>query len=465
MRASLAFIAFASVVSLVAGGLKLGVAEDGVARARERRIVDGRTKDGNVISDTKRSLVTFVNTTSWDEREERGDGNANAAPASGRAETKARTGTGTGTGTGTSEGRERATREMFAKDKNAFFERFFASAFADVNALAGMVTSKKAMSEVCRRGGAKLSLYALKRESVNGFSWTHRGGTASFWSTNGLHDHIRAHVNEIARDFPKDFVEAYFLVNNFDEPQLLGDCPNLSELSRVHANIVPGVVNKDENVPVWSMATVRGCFKDLLVPFPDWFGHIVKPRPASVKPWSERSSDITFRGSTTGMGDAQTNMRARSIGILANETGFDVGLTAVIQNFNAASVRHLMKPEMQKSEFDNYKFLLDIDGNGHSFHRQLLIAEAKAALVRVNVFTDWIAGGLTDDEFCFDIDPRNVLESSRAVRDKLNSDLVHSETVARAFNELVYWMIDEDMATRYLRAAFTRYVTAVKFVD
>jgi hypothetical protein len=359
----------------------------------------------------------------------------------------------------------RATRDTFARDKDAFYRAFFADAMKDIDAYKGATVSKANMISVVRRGGPKLSLYMLKRTSATTFSWTPIAGTTSFWSTNDLHGYVREHVNEIARDLPSSFNEAYFIINNFDEPQLLGKCPDLQELARLHGNIMPGVVKEEDNVPLWSMSTVRGCFKDLLIPFPDWVGHTKKRRPETSKSWNEREGNITFRGSTTGKGDAQTNMRARSIAVLADEPGFDVGFTAVIQGFNSASVSKFMKPQMQKAEFDNYRFLLDIDGNAHSFHRQLLVAEARAAMVRINVFTDFIAGGLIDGEFCYDIDPKNILSSARTVRDKVTGDLKASETVANALNELIYWMIENDVTTRYLRDMFTRYVTTVKFTE
>lgn len=364
----------------------------------------------------------------------------------------------------------RATRDTFARDKDAFYRAFFADAMKDIDAYKGATVSKANMINVVRRGGPKLSLYMLKRTSATTFSWMPIAGTTSFWSTNDLHGYVREHVNEIARDLPSSFNEAYFIINNFDEPQLLGKCPDLQELARLHGNIIPGVVKEEDNVPVWSMSTVRGCFKDLLIPFPDWVGHmkkLLKERQTTEtsKSWNEREGKITFRGSTTGKGDAQTNMRARSIALLADEPGFDVGFTAVIQGFNSASVSKFMKPKMQKAEFDNYRFLLDIDGNAHSFHRQLLVAEARAAMVRINVFTDFIAGGLIDGEFCYDIDPKNVLSSARTVRDKVMGDLKASETVANALNELIYWLTENDVTTRYLRDMFTRYVAAVKFTE
>ena len=44
-------------------------------------------------------------------------------------------------------------------------------------------------------------------------------------------------------------------------------------------------------------------------------------------------------------------------------------------------------------------------------------------------------------------------------------DLKANETVANALNALIYWMIENDVTTRYLRDMFTRYVTTVKFTE
>ena len=76
---------------------------------------------------------------------------------------------------------------------------------------------------------------------------------------------------------------------------------------------------------------------------------------------------------------------------------------------------------MKAGDFRKFKFLMDIDGNAHSFNRQLLIAQSKAVMVRVNVFTDWIADGVMDEEFCHTIDPSDVLRSARAVRSVLGA--------------------------------------------
>ena len=183
-------------------------------------------------------------------------------------------------------------------------------------------------------------------------------------------------------------------------------------------------------------------------------------------PWSERpNDDIAFRGSTTGFGDATSNLRARALSALIDEPGFDVGLTIPIQGFQKSWAPHLFKNTMKAEDFRKFKFLMDIDGNAHSFNRQLLIAQSKAVMVRVNVFTDWIADGVMDEEFCYTIDPSDVLRSARAVRRTLLDDLERAEHVANAYHRLTRWLLRDEIVVRYLRDAFTRYVSNVRFVE
>jgi hypothetical protein len=63
--------------------------------------------------------------------------------------------------------------------------------------------------------------------------------------------------------------------------------------------------------------------------------------------------------------------------------------------------------------------LLDIDGNAHSFNRQVLIALSRSVMIRVNVFTDLIANGILNGEFCHDVDARmgNDDDVRNALRD------------------------------------------------
>jgi hypothetical protein len=217
------------------------------------------------------------------------------------------------------------------------------------------------------------------------------------------------------------------------------------------------------------MSKVRGCHTDILFPFPDYFSHLRETkivRDANVPPWSERpSDDIAFRGSTTGFGDAASNLRARTSSALIDEPGFDVGLTVAIQGFQKAWAPHLFKNVMKAEDFCKFKFLMDIDGNAHSFNRQLLIAQSKAVMVRVNVFTDWIADGVMDKEFCYTIDPSDVLRSAREVRRNLLGNLERAERVANAYHRLTRWLLRDEIVVRYLRDAFTRYISSVRFVQ
>ena len=367
------------------------------------------------------------------------------------------------------------TRALFEEalrrnQSETFFKAFFKRQLGDVTRFSGAVVSKANLKSLVARSHAKLSLYRLSRDDGNQFTWNHISGPASFWSTNDFHAFVRDHLDDVASDFPDEFREAYFLINNFDEPQAVGEeCVNkLDALRQLHANVVEGVIPSNENVPVWSMSKVRGCHKDILFPFPDYFVHLREKRAAEElcqSPWMNRSNDIIFRGSTTGFGNVTTNLRARTIAQLIDEPGFNLRFTAAIQGFQKSWAPRLFKEKMSNSDFCNFKASMDIDGNAHSFNRQLLIAEAGALMVRVNVFTDWFADGVQKDEFCFAVDVDNVLNASRRVHESLVRNPTLAEEMAKSYKRLARWVIQDDVAIQYLREAFTSYVAAVRFME
>ncbi|CEG01297.1 Lipopolysaccharide-modifying protein [Ostreococcus tauri] len=367
------------------------------------------------------------------------------------------------------------TRALFEEalkqnQTETFFKAFFKSQLGDIAHFDGAVVQKAKLEALVARSIPKLSLYLLSRDDGNKFTWSHVAGPATFWSTNDFHAFVKEHLEVITVDFPDTFHEAYFLINNFDEPQAVGEgCVDKIDLLRqLHANVVEGVISSYEKVPVWSMSKVRGCHTDLLFPFPDYFVHLREKsaaREACQSRWMNRSNDIIFRGSTTGFGDATTNLRARTMGKLIDEPGFDVGFTVAIQGFQQSWAPRLFKDKMSGGDFCNFKAIMDIDGNAHSFNRQLLIAEAGAVMVRVNVFTDWFAEGVQNDEFCFAVDPSDVLNTSRRIRDSLIRDPVRAVDTAEAFTRLARWVVQDDVVIQYLRQAFNHYVAAVHFIE
>ena len=152
---------------------------------------------------------------------------------------------------------------------------------------------------------------------------------------------------------------------------------------------------------------------------------------------------------------------------LINEPGFDVGFTDFIQGFPPA--HRLAKPRMGDGDFGKNKVLLDIDGNSHSFNRQLVIARAGSAMLRVNVFKDWFSSGLEDGEFSFTVNPENVLVEARAFRDdKLlggkEGELEDVRKSAMALQDLAQWL-DESVGVQYMGEMIKRYVNAMTLVD
>lgn len=140
---------------------------------------------------------------------------------------------------------------------------------------------------------------------------------------------------------------AYFVVNGFDEPAVLGNCPNLSALAKLHPNVREGLIDAKEGVPVWSMSKVRGCHSDMLIPHPDIFSQLVRKSDRTSNPrWATRTDKVAFRGSTTGMGNTTSNLRIRASRELFYNSDFDIGIHAAIQTIHEDSIRDLMKPRI-----------------------------------------------------------------------------------------------------------------------
>ena len=388
------------------------------------------------------------------------------------------------------------------EDRDGFFYRFFEKNFQDVEKFANEKLSRERMRAAVRRDSRKLALYALRRNTNNPsksvFEWVRLEGQTQWWSTNGFHEFMRDKVAEIGQKYLQDdFKETWFLINCFDEPLMMGECPKQQQLSNLHGLIqrrTSPFSFSGDGVVVWSMAKVDGCHDDLLFPFPDYFRHAKnyvkkdadrnKGGASSIlnaterssweqfqlrkdPSWDERSNDIKFRGSSTGSRTPETNLRNRVIKDLINEPGFDVGFTDFIQGFPPA--HHLAKPRMGDGDFGKNKVLLDIDGNSHSFNRQLVIARAGSAMLRVNVFKDWFSSGLEDGDFSFTVNPEHVLVEARAFRDdKLlggkEGELEDVRKSAMALQDLAQWL-DESVGVQYMGEMIKRYVNAMTLVD
>ena len=107
--------------------------------------------------------------------------------------------------------------------------------------------------------------------------------------------------------------KAYFVINGFDEPAVIGECPDFTSLTQQHPNAKFRLIDSTESVPVWSMSKIRGCHADLLIPNPDIFAQFARESEAKSHhlPWIQRADKVVFRGSSTGMGTSDSNLRVR----------------------------------------------------------------------------------------------------------------------------------------------------------
>jgi hypothetical protein len=192
------------------------------------------------------------------------------------------------------------------------------------------------------------------------------------------------------------------------------------------------------------------------------FGRIAEM--SSNQPSKKRKDKVVFRGSSTGLGNIDTNLRIKVTRALLNTSGFDVGIHAAIQTINKDSIMDLMKPKLEASEWSAYMYALDIDGNAHSFIRPLAIAHAGCTLLRVNVFTDLFNEGLLNEIHAFDIDPSKVKLDAPRVLLKLQETSDKAQAAAALLSETHQWLI-EDVIKTYMREVITEYVRAVRFVD
>ena len=361
---------------------------------------------------------------------------------------------------------------MRSREEGAQLEcalQYFRKALSDARHIAreGIAdVSLTQMRRVVQKSPQQLGLYVLtKHKSTGGATWTHMSGQgANFWATKPFHEFMTRHVETIASRLPAA-QRVYFVINGFDEPVVSGECQNLSQLMAIHPNVREGIVNRKEGVPVWSMSKVRDCHTDLLFPHPDMlakFGRIAEM--SFNRPWKQRKDTVVFRGSSTGMGNIDTNLRVKVTRALLNTSGFDVGIHAAIQTINKDSIMDLMKPKLEASEWSSYRYALDIDGNAHSFNRPLAIARAGCTLLRVNVFTDLFDEGLLNEIHAFDVDPTKVELDAPRVLHKLQEAPDKAQAAAALLSETHQWLT-EDVIRIYMREVVTEYVRAVHFVD
>jgi hypothetical protein len=288
--------------------------------------------------------------------------------------------------------------------------QFFRSSIADVAYYSDASVSVSRLRAIVRGARVKLGLFSLAKDFNGVTRWKHLEGQGlGFWSTSAFHRFMSKHLKDIASLLANN-TTSYFVINCFDEAQHAGSCSNLQSLQTIHPNVQRGLINRaDDNVPVWSLSKVRGCHVDLLIPHPDIFAMVERNKGmGTLSPWRDRQDVAVFRGSSTGFGNAQTNLRAKVVRDLTNKDRFDVGITAAIQGMNTGSVADLMKPKIDRMDWSRFRYILDVDGNAHSFDRPLAIARANATMLRVNVWTDLFSDGLIAGKHCFDVDPTRV---------------------------------------------------------
>ncbi|KAF3936630.1 hypothetical protein ABW19_dt0201386 [Dactylella cylindrospora] len=137
-------------------------------------------------------------------------------------------------------------------------------------------------------------------------------------------------------------------------------------------------------VPIFSVARVS-TMRDILVPGHDYHAErFLDENDADTRNFTLKVNKLYWRGSNTGTYATsrmrwETNHRARFMLRVRNNTAlFDVGMTAYIQcdweMCQAMENTFGKPPRAEKNDSFNYKFVMDMDGNGYSgrFYRLML---------------------------------------------------------------------------------------------
>ena len=98
--------------------------------------------------------------------------------------------------------------------------------------------SVRNMRQIVQKWPQRLGLFQLlKHDGDDNASWEHVIGQGkSFWSTKPFHDFMSRHASRFSQGLTAG-QRVYFVVNGFDEPAVLGKCPNLSDLAKLHPNV------------------------------------------------------------------------------------------------------------------------------------------------------------------------------------------------------------------------------------
>lgn len=86
----------------------------------------------------------------------------------------------------------------------------------------------------------------------------------------------------------------------------------------------------------------------------------------SGKKWHMRVKKVFWRGSTTGPGPCEENLRVRACAAARSAAWCDVRVSKLLQfcdQSHVPAVSHLLSPHVHESNWTNYRGILDIDGN------------------------------------------------------------------------------------------------------
>ena len=173
----------------------------------------------------------------------------------------------------------------------------------------------------------------------------------------------------------------------------------------------------DDLLPIFSEATIGGCFNDIIFPRYRLFGKIIDfkndvlPWEADIPEWENKTDIFFWRGSTTGARYDSKNFhnyhRSRLVEFDSNQL-LDAKFTRIhtqirntdleMNNPQQDLVKEISKFYESKgllsnhadfSNFAKYKYIIDIDGNTFSLRFVDLLRYTKSLILKIAVFDDF----------------------------------------------------------------------------
>lgn len=257
-------------------------------------------------------------------------------------------------------------------------------------------------------------------------------------STKHLDTCWSAEIREIIASIVRHIdIELFLVFNELDEPRVLAPSREYSydmdvrlvqmlqsdniDSARILCARHPAFTHRNEGhsflfrpatalftfslLPVFSDATLPGCFADIAVP--TGYGSGLREEPPSNLAhvtWENKIDKLFWRGTSSGTAHldsdydlSQTRYRHREnmhLTLRDNVSDYDIGIVDWIQCSSAELCQFLAHKlgtvnRVPGEQFGRYRYLLDMDGNSFSQRYVHLLRHTKSLIFRMSLFDQW----------------------------------------------------------------------------